>query len=264
MITPELITYIRKQLAAGVPRENIAKSLGQGGWSLQDLAQAFTVATTETSKATPMKKKLLLSVGFVAVSSLYAVYQYVANPQQAPAIVTSLPTSQQNIPANIPTPTASSLPANQPQSQSAPTAVNQAPIASAPPPQQNSASASTQTAPSTNQTQATNTAAPTPAPTQQPQGQYANGTYTGSPANAYYGTVQVEAIIQNGALADVKFLQYPNDRNTSRYINSQAMPALISEAIQSQSAQVDGVSGATDTSQAFIQSLGSALAQAKT
>ncbi|MGH7174815.1 MAG: FMN-binding protein, partial [Minisyncoccia bacterium] len=104
---------------------------------------------------------------------------------------------------------------------------------------------------------------PVPVPPPQPQGQYANGTYIGSTANAYYGLVQVEAVIQGGQLADVKFLQYPSDRSTSRYINSQAMPLLSEEAIQAQSANIDGVSGATDTSGAFIQSLSFALAQAK-
>ncbi len=104
---------------------------------------------------------------------------------------------------------------------------------------------------------------PVPAPTPKPQGQYVDGTYTGTPGDAYYGIVQIQAVIQNGKLVSVDFLQYPNDRRTSQYINSQAMPLLKSEAIQAQSANVSGVSGATDTSQAFIQSLGDALAQAK-
>jgi len=41
------------------------------------------------------------------------------------------------------------------------------------------------------------------------------------------------------------------------------MPLLTQEAIVAQSAQVDGVSGATFTSQAFQQSLAGALALAK-
>lgn len=93
-------------------------------------------------------------------------------------------------------------------------------------------------------------------------GQYVDGTYTGSAANAYYGNIQVKATISGGKLTDVTFLQYPNDRNTSVYINQQAMPALRAEAIQAQSANVDGVSGASDSSAAFKQSLASALAQA--
>jgi uncharacterized protein with FMN-binding domain len=94
-------------------------------------------------------------------------------------------------------------------------------------------------------------------------GIYTDGTYTGGTADAYYGNIQVQAIIQNGQIADVQFLQYPNDRGTSIRINGAAMPILKSEAISAQNANVDIVSGATDSSQAFIQSLGSALAQAK-
>jgi uncharacterized protein with FMN-binding domain len=46
-------------------------------------------------------------------------------------------------------------------------------------------------------------------------------------------------------------------------INEEADPQLISEAIQAQSANVDIVTGATDTSEAFIQSLTDALSQAQ-
>lgn len=94
-------------------------------------------------------------------------------------------------------------------------------------------------------------------------GQYADGTYTGNAADSYYGAVQVRAIVQNGALANVEFLKYPNDRETSIFISQQATPILKTEAIKAQSAQVDIVSGATDTSIAFQESLGNALAQAK-
>ncbi|MDE1970271.1 MAG: FMN-binding protein [Patescibacteria group bacterium] len=90
-------------------------------------------------------------------------------------------------------------------------------------------------------------------------GKYKDGTYRGDPVDAYYGTVQVEAVIKNGVITNVTFLQYPNDRSTSRYINSQAMPLLQREAIQAQNAHVNIVSGATDTSMAFQQSLESAL-----
>ena len=93
-------------------------------------------------------------------------------------------------------------------------------------------------------------------------GQYKNGTYTGSVADAFYGNVQVQVTISSGQITDVQFLQYPNDRSTSVYINSQAMPLLKQEAIQAQSANVSGVSGASATSAAFIQSLTDALSQA--
>lgn len=92
---------------------------------------------------------------------------------------------------------------------------------------------------------------------------YKDGAYTGSAADAIYGYIQVKATVKDGKLADVEFLQYPNDRRNSVEINTQAMPMLKQQALQVQSAKVDGVSGATDTSQAFIQSLGDALQQAK-
>jgi uncharacterized protein with FMN-binding domain len=104
---------------------------------------------------------------------------------------------------------------------------------------------------------------PTPTPPPQPKGQYTDGQYTGSVADAYYGNIQVQATISGGKLTNVTFLQYPSDRSYSRSVNGQAMPYLKAEAIAAQSANVDIVSGATDSSQAFQQSLASALAQAQ-
>jgi uncharacterized protein with FMN-binding domain len=110
--------------------------------------------------------------------------------------------------------------------------------------------------------------APTPTPSSAAanppaaSGQYKNGTYTGSAADAFYGYIQVQAVISGGRISDVIFLQYPSDRSTSIAINTQAMPYLKQEALAVQSAQVDIVSGATDSSMAFQQSLASALAQA--
>jgi uncharacterized protein with FMN-binding domain len=94
-------------------------------------------------------------------------------------------------------------------------------------------------------------------------GRYKDGTYTGSVADAQWGYIQVKATIAGGKLTNVQFLQYPNDRNRSIEINSYADPQLSSEAIQAQSANVDIVTGATDSSEAFMQSLSNALAQAK-
>lgn len=98
---------------------------------------------------------------------------------------------------------------------------------------------------------------------QTPTGKYKDGQYTGGIADALYGNVQVKAIIASGKINDVQFLDYPHDRRTSIEINTQAMPYLKSEAIQAQSAQVDIISGATQTSEAFIESLQSALTQAQ-
>jgi uncharacterized protein with FMN-binding domain len=104
---------------------------------------------------------------------------------------------------------------------------------------------------------------PSPSPSPASTGQYVDGTYTGASADAYYGNVQVAAVVRGGRLADVQILDYPQDRNRSVAINTRALPALREEAIQAQSADVNFVSGATDSSGAFIQSLSSALSQAQ-
>jgi len=91
---------------------------------------------------------------------------------------------------------------------------------------------------------------------------YKNGTFTGPVADAYYGNVQVQVVIQNGKITDVKFLDYPHDRRTSAEINAQAMPWLTQEAVQAQSANINIISGATLTSQAFANSLQAALVSA--
>lgn len=92
---------------------------------------------------------------------------------------------------------------------------------------------------------------------------YNDGTFTGDVTDAYYGNVQVSVKISNGKVSDVTFLDYPQDRQTSIEINTQAMPYLKQEAIAAQSDNVDIVSGATQTSGAFIKSLQTALDKAK-
>jgi len=133
-------------------------------------------------------------------------------------------------------------------------------ITSTPTPTPTSEPTTTDSPTPTAETTPTPTATPTASPT--PGGKYKNGTYTGVAANAFYGNIQVKVTISGGKITAVNFLQYPNDRGTSVQINKQAMPLLQQEAIAAQSADVNGVSGASDTSQAFIESLSSALSQA--
>ncbi len=93
-------------------------------------------------------------------------------------------------------------------------------------------------------------------------GTYKDGTYTGSTEDAFYGDVQVKVSIQSGKIASVSFLHYPDTHSTSVEINQQAMPMLQQEAIKAQSANVNIISGATYTSEAFAKSLENALSQA--
>ncbi|MGD1003123.1 MAG: FMN-binding protein [Minisyncoccia bacterium] len=93
-------------------------------------------------------------------------------------------------------------------------------------------------------------------------GQYKDGTYTGAVADAFYGNLQAAVTIQGGAITDVTFPQAPSNGHSGE-VAAQALPILKQEAIVAQSANVNIVSGATQDSQAFQQSLASALAQAK-
>lgn len=94
------------------------------------------------------------------------------------------------------------------------------------------------------------------------EGSYKNGQYVGNITDAFYGDLQVSITVGNGRITKVDFLKYPEDRRTSIEINQRALPLLESETIQAQSAEVDYVTGATQTSQAYIESLRSALNRA--
>ncbi len=90
---------------------------------------------------------------------------------------------------------------------------------------------------------------------------YHDGTYTGSIISSDYGDVQVSAIINGSKLTDIQFLVMPSDGHSGE-VTQFAESQLRSEAIQAQSAQVDAVSGATSTTDAFEQSLQVALTKA--
>jgi uncharacterized protein with FMN-binding domain len=96
----------------------------------------------------------------------------------------------------------------------------------------------------------------------QGKGRYNDGEYIGKPADTNWGAVQVKAVVRNGSLIDVQFLQYPYHRRRSAEISNWALPVLRNEAIQVQSARVDIVSQATITAYGFQESLATALSQA--
>ena len=91
---------------------------------------------------------------------------------------------------------------------------------------------------------------------------YANGTYTGPVTNAYYGTMQIQAIVRGGKLGAIRVLHYPDTHGASISINSQALPMLRNEVIAAQSTNVNIISGATLSSEAFLRSLYGALSKA--
>jgi len=119
----------------------------------------------------------------------------------------------------------------------------------------NAASATVTTAPAAVAASATaTTAAPTTASTVVDGGVFQNR----------WGLVQVEATFgADGKLASVTAVKTPNGLGKSVQINSSAVPALTSEALTAQSAQVDTVSGATYTSNDYRRSLQSAIDAAR-
>ena len=87
-------------------------------------------------------------------------------------------------------------------------------------------------------------------------------TYSGDAVSTRFGNVQVEITVENGKITDSKVLQVPWNDHKDQEINSYAVPILNQEAVDQQSSTIDMVSGATYTSQGYIQSLQSAIDQA--
>ena len=118
------------------------------------------------------------------------------------------------------------------------------------------AESTTPTAPSTAAASATTTPVTTAPAT-------AVAAFDGDTIQTRYGPVQVQAQIQDGSLVAVAVVQYPDGDGKSVRINQRALPQLQSEALTAQSAQVDTVSGATYTSNAYVTSLQSAIDEAR-
>jgi uncharacterized protein with FMN-binding domain len=87
--------------------------------------------------------------------------------------------------------------------------------------------------------------------------------FNGDAIDTRYGPVQVQVQITDGAISEVAVVQYPDFDGKSVRINSRALPTLRSEALTAQSANIDTVSGATYTSEAYARSLQAAIDQAR-
>ncbi len=86
-------------------------------------------------------------------------------------------------------------------------------------------------------------------------------TIDGPVVSTRYGPVQVEIVVANGQLTDVVALQLPTGRRSGQ-ISDYSAPILREEALTARSAQIDTVSGATYTSDAYARSLQAALDKA--
>jgi uncharacterized protein with FMN-binding domain len=74
-----------------------------------------------------------------------------------------------------------------------------------------------------------------------------------------YGVLDVQVTVRGTRITDVSVPTLQVAEPTSQQICEQAIPMLRSEALSAQGAQIDGVSGATFTSEAYAQSLQAAL-----
>jgi len=86
-------------------------------------------------------------------------------------------------------------------------------------------------------------------------------TATGNAASNQCGDVRVRVSVSGGKITKVTALDLPTQDPKSQEISSYAEPQLRQQALQAQSASVDGVSGASYTSESYKESLQSALDQ---
>ena len=87
-------------------------------------------------------------------------------------------------------------------------------------------------------------------------------TVTGSPVSTRYGVVQVQLTVSGGEITAARAVQAPDGNGRDRQISAYAVPVLDREAVAAGSAHIDGVTGATGTSEGYLDSLQSAIDQA--
>jgi uncharacterized protein with FMN-binding domain len=87
-----------------------------------------------------------------------------------------------------------------------------------------------------------------------------DGTFTGPSVNVNYGNVQVKITVVNGRITDAVAVKAPTGKN-DRYTNM-SVPVLKQQTLKAQSANIQGVSGASYTSYGWFTSLQGALADA--
>ena len=106
------------------------------------------------------------------------------------------------------------------------------------------------------------TSTPAATPSTTPKAAGISGTFTGAAGNTRYGPVQVQITVVNNVITGATALTYPTGSFRDQQINQQAIPYLIQETLAAQSANIQGVGGASYTSQGWVDSLQSALTKA--
>ena len=98
--------------------------------------------------------------------------------------------------------------------------------------------------------------------TEVPAASASSTTVTGDAVMTRFGNVQVQITVENGTITASEVTQVPWDDRKDQEINGRAVPVLNAAAVDAQSSDIDMVSGATYTSEAYIESLQSAIDRA--
>ncbi|MEP6710625.1 MAG: FMN-binding protein [Candidatus Saccharibacteria bacterium] len=93
--------------------------------------------------------------------------------------------------------------------------------------------------------------------------QYKDGSYDGTTSSNRFDEIKVAVVVSGGKITTIRTPTLYGDSGRSDSINSYAVPKLTQQALTTQSASIDGVSGASYTTAAYVNSLQSALDQAK-
>ncbi|MGA5446660.1 FMN-binding protein [Streptomyces phaeochromogenes] len=109
-------------------------------------------------------------------------------------------------------------------------------------------------APSTDTSSTTEVSEPASTPSTSSSGGTSNQVVAGSTIKTEKGPVQVEVTFDGDKISSVRMLQQPNHPQTKA-----AVPKLIAETLTAQSADIDAVSGATITSEGYVESLQAAI-----
>lgn len=87
-------------------------------------------------------------------------------------------------------------------------------------------------------------------------------TYKGPIVDTRYGPIEAIIKVKKEKIYKVNLAAAP-DTDRSQFIDEQAAPLLRDEVLKAQSARIDMISGATVTSEGFIQSLNTAVKKAR-
>lgn len=199
-----------------------------------------------------MKKRPLLVITGTVIGTV-GVLSYVPGSTIANPLLAQAPTSTRfTAPITSPTPTASTATPTA-QASTAPTRTA-APKNSSSPLNVHSAKKKTHAA----KVQAKRPRKPPTPKTTRTPATTALRRIAGSAVQTPFGPVQVQITVQGTSIISVSALQTPQGGRSSE-ISRQAVPYLVQQTLSAQSANVQGVSGATFTSDAWAQSLQSAL-----